>query len=103
MRPVPNYIYRNWLLGCYAQKGAIMANYKNEMKKKVNEFMAEYETGTADMSLLEAMAETLLQSANMAGIETSEALDYIDAYCEDFIPENLANAMKALKKEVEAA
>lgn len=76
---------------------------KNEMKKKVAEFLVEYESGTANTDLLENMAEVLMQSANMAGIETSEALDYIDAYCNDFIPENLANAMKALKKEVEAA
>ena len=76
---------------------------KNEMKKKVAEFLVEYESGTANTDLLENMAEVLMQSANMTGIETGEALDYIDAYCEDFIPENLANAMKALKKEVEAA
>lgn len=73
------------------------------MKKKVAEFLVEYEFGTANTDLLENMAEVLMQSANMVGIETSEALDYIDAYCKDFIPENLANAMNALKKEVEAA
>ena len=78
-------------------------NYKAEMINRVNDWFAEYETGSADMTMLEGMAETLIQSANMAGIEIDESLDYVDAYCEDFIPSNLANAMKALKKEVEAA
>jgi hypothetical protein len=76
---------------------------KTEMINRVNAWMSDYATGTADMTILEGMAETLIQSANMVGIDIDESLDYVDAYCDDFVPANLAAAMQVLKKEVEAA
>ena len=76
---------------------------KIEMINRVNDWLNDYETGTADMRPLEAMAEVLIQSAKMTGYNTKEANRYADEYSDDFVPENLANAIKALKKEVEAA
>lgn len=76
---------------------------KTEMINKVNDWMADYEAGNADMHPLEAMAEVLIQSAKMAGYDTSKANRYADEYSYSFIPTNLVAAMEALKKEVEAA
>ena len=78
-------------------------NHKVEMINRVNAWLEDYASDNANMEPLEAMAEVLLESAKMAGYSINEAEDYIDEYVNDFVPANLASAMKALKKEVEAA
>lgn len=76
---------------------------KTEMINRVNDWMSDYATGTADMSLLEGMAEVLIQSANMENIPMAEVNDCVNNYNDSFEPADLAAAMQVLKKEVEAA
>lgn len=82
---------------------AINKNYKQEMINKVNEFLAECENGNADMSLLESMAEILIQSARLEGYDMTHVNDHVDNYCQTFDPADLTAAVKAVKEEVEAA
>ncbi len=78
-------------------------NHKAEMINRVNAWLEDYASDNANMEPLEAMAEVLLESAKMAGYDVKEANRYADDYSDDFVPANLVAAMKALKKEVEAA
>lgn len=80
-----------------------MLNSKSEMIRRVNDFLAEYETGTADMQPLESLAEALIMSAKLAGYDIEKANDYVDDYCQTFDPADLAAAVEAVKEEVEAA
>ena len=78
-------------------------SYKTEMISKVQQWMEDYENGSATTDMLEGMAETLHQSARLANIDTEPVAELIDVYAQTMDLADLLAAMKALEEEVEAA
>ena len=69
----------------------MLNSYKQEMVRRANEMLE-----TKDYSGLEAMAEILLQSANLKHVSASEAKDRLVKYEENFDINQLGAAIDIL-------